>query len=71
MNRTDRRQEDRIRELALRRGYRVSKSRQGLHMDNHGQYQLIDVNVNTVVMGERYNASLEMIEEYLKSESTG
>ncbi len=71
MNRTERRQEDRIRKLATKHGYQVTKSRQHLHMDNHGHYRLIDVNLNTVVMGERYNASLEMIEEYLKSESTG
>ncbi|MFZ1090528.1 MAG: hypothetical protein WAN75_15055 [Xanthobacteraceae bacterium] len=63
------RDESRVRSLARRRGYVVRKSRQWKHvpnMDNHGEYMLIDANTNFVVLGERFDTSLNEIETYLE-----
>ena len=63
------RDESRVRSLARRRGYVVRKSRQWKHvpnMDNHGEYMLIDANTNFVVLGERFDTSLNEIEAYLE-----
>jgi hypothetical protein len=35
-------------------------------MDNHGEYMLIDANTNFVVLGERFDTSLNEIETYLE-----
>jgi hypothetical protein len=56
--------ENRVRRKAGRIGWRVCKSRQQQHCDNHGEFQLVDDN-NTVVLGDRYDASLDEIESYL------
>jgi hypothetical protein len=56
----------RVRRKAARIGYRVTKSRQRTHIpnsDNHGLYMLD--RDNTVVLGSRYDASLEEIASYL------
>lgn len=65
MQQTDRRYENRIRKLATRRGYRVQKSRQQEHFNNQGQFMLVCYRKG-VVLGDRYDASLERIEDYLK-----
>ena len=62
-------QENRVRQLAARLGYRVMKSRQDIHLDNLGEYQLVDR--NGVVMGSRFDASLDQIESYLREEAKG
>ncbi len=67
MKTIDAAQENRVRQLAARLGYRVMKSRQGIHLDNFGEYQLVDR--NGVVFGSRFDASLDQIEEYLKNEA--
>ncbi|NOJ47834.1 hypothetical protein [Bradyrhizobium archetypum] len=36
-----------------------------IHLDNIGEYMLVDTERNFVVLGERFNASLEQIAEYL------
>jgi hypothetical protein len=61
-------EENRIRKLAQRKGYLVHKSRQRNnvpHMDNFGDYMLVDRYTKFCVMGDRYNASLADIEAYL------
>ena len=58
--------ENRVREMASRFGYRISKSRQRPHLDNQGELMLVD-DQNHLVLGDRYDASLEAIEDYLKS----
>jgi hypothetical protein len=65
MRRQDQGLEGRVRERAIRQGYRLRKLRPPIHSHNHGLYQLIDVRRNAIVMGERYNASLQHIERYL------
>ena len=63
-------QESRVRSLAHRHGYKVRKSRQWKNvpnLDNFGDYQLIDTEINGVVLGSRYDATLDLIEEWLTS----
>jgi hypothetical protein len=57
--------ENTVRARAARRGYVLRKSRARFSSDNHGEYMLIDAERNFVVLGERFNASLEEIEIYL------
>ena len=66
--RQEKRFESRIRRLAKRNGYFVRKSRAwNIHADDLGEYMLVDAHCNTVVRGERFDASLEEIEEFLAS----
>ena len=58
-------QENRVRKLSASRGYRVAISRQPLQRDNAGRFQLIESDRNMVVLGERFDASLDEIEAYL------
>ena len=57
--------ESRMRRRAHSRGYRIEKARGRLHYDNQGDYQLVDSDRNAVVLGVRYEARLEDIEEFL------
>lgn len=61
--------ESSVRHKAIRRGYKVHKSRERKyvpHLDNHGEYMLVDAYRNLIVLGVRYDASLEDIEKYLE-----
>ena len=66
----ERRRENRIRKLANRRGFSVHKSRQQLHCNNRGQFMLVDDYLNTIFLGENFDAALEEIEAYLQDEPT-
>lgn len=69
MTNTEKTQESRIRGLATRRGYQVRKSRQrSQHIDNQGLFMLVRADGNQLVLGERYDASLEEIEAYIRSQ---
>jgi hypothetical protein len=60
-------QEARIRRRARRHGYVVRKSRERKyvpHSNNFGDYMLIQADRNVVVLGERFNATLEDIEAF-------
>ena len=57
--------ESRIRKLATRCGYRVLKSRKAISADNLGDYMLVDARGNFLVIGPRFDASLDEIEQYL------
>ena len=61
-------QENRVRKLAARHGYRVEISRLPLDKDNRGQFQLIESERSMVVLGERFDASLDDIEAYFTKE---
>jgi hypothetical protein len=56
--------ESAVRRRARVRGFLLKKSRQQLHLNNCGEYMLIDFN-NWVMFGERYDATLEQIDEFL------
>jgi hypothetical protein len=57
--------ESTVRARAARQGYALRKSHARTSSDNHGEYMLIDAERNFVVVGERYNATLEDILTYL------
>ena len=54
-----------IRARARRAGYAVQKSRQFLHLNNRGQYRLLNARMKFVVLGERFDATLEDIDAFL------
>lgn len=60
-------QESRVRRLADREGYRLMKSRRSLGPDSHGEYMLVN-DRNLCCLGNRYDASLDEIEAWLRSE---
>ncbi|WGD50042.1 hypothetical protein QA641_31025 [Bradyrhizobium sp. CB1650] len=58
--------ESALRARARKLGYAIHKSRsRSIHEDNLGQYALVKDDTNQVVLGERFDATLEEIEEYL------
>jgi hypothetical protein len=57
--------ESTLRSRARRRGYRLTKSRKALSIDNFGKHQLVDVNQNIVILGSRFDADLGDIEKFL------
>ena len=63
--RINKRQEQRMRALARRHGYLVRKSRRAVSLDNLGDYMLVEAARNIVVCGERYDATLEEIAQFL------
>jgi hypothetical protein len=64
---TDKTQENRVRGLAARQGFQVKRSRQRfLSLNNHGEFML--VRNGWIVLGERFDASLEAIEAFLREE---
>ena len=55
-----------LRARARKLGYAIHKSRsRSIHEDNLGKYALVKEDSNHVVLGERFDASLEEIAEYL------
>ncbi len=58
--------ESALRARARRQGYAIHKSRsRSIHEDNLGKYALVRETNNDVVLGERFDASLDEIAEYL------
>lgn len=57
--------ESNVRARAARLGYALRKSRARISSDNRGEYMLIDAERNFVVLGERFNATLEDVQTYL------
>jgi len=59
-------QENRNRRRAHRLGLALRKSRaRDLHIDNLGDYMLVDPYLNAIVWGEKYDLSLDDVEGYL------
>ncbi|HLO74863.1 MAG TPA: hypothetical protein VK196_00225 [Magnetospirillum sp.] len=58
-----------VRKKAAQCGYTLAKSRNRnpCHLDDAGLYQLVD-DRNHVVLGGRFDATLEEVDEYLASE---
>ena len=58
--------ESTLRARARKLGYAIHKSRsRSINEDNLGKYALVREDSNSVVLGERFDASLEEIAEYL------
>ena len=53
-----------IREKLRKQGYIMRKSRAAISYDNMGEYMVIDSKTNSVVIGSRYDATIEDIEEW-------
>lgn len=63
---TERRKESRLRRLASKHGYAVRKSRiRTPHINNQGEYMLVDTRSNICVLGSRFDADLADIGEFL------
>ena len=59
-------EEQRIRKLANRHGYSVRKDRaRSYSLNHHGLFRLVNPYTNCIVMGERFDVSLEDIENFL------
>jgi hypothetical protein len=55
-----------LRARARKLGYAIHKSRsRSIHEDNLGKYALVKEDSNSVLLGERFDSSLEEIAEYL------
>jgi len=59
-------QMERSRLVRRRRGFRMEKSRQPFSMDNYAHYRLIDAHGYVVLGGERFDATLAEIAEFLR-----
>ena len=65
--------ERRVRRLGLRRGFRLSRSRHRgttLNINEQGRYRLTTAERGHVVVGERFDADLDDIEELLEAGSS-
>lgn len=54
-----------VRRLARRYGYTVRKSRRSESLDNLGLYMLVESDRNLVVLGSRFDATLDDIADFL------
>jgi len=64
----DVRNERSVRKYAEQLGYRISKSRARISLDNHGEYMLFDHSTDGVVGGSRYDWTLADIWSWLVEE---
>ena len=64
---TLRTQESRVRRLAQRNGYVVRKLRGITGLNNYGLYMLVASNTGAPMVGWNYDATLDEIEEWLRS----
>ena len=62
----ERRREARLRRLARSGGYSLHKSRAGFSADNFGDFMVVDDSRNFIVAGERFDMTLDDVEEWLK-----
>lgn len=61
----ERNQERRLRARAARRGYVLKKSRRAISIDNHGDFMVVDADRNAIVLGSRFDATLDDIHTFL------
>jgi hypothetical protein len=61
--------ESAVRSRARRAGYIVRKSRRAESLDNFGDFRLVDASLNGVVLGSRFDATLDEIHEFLSDGS--
>jgi hypothetical protein len=63
-----------IRKLARKHGYQLHKSREWKnvpHGNNFGNYMLVELDQNAVVLGARFDATLDDIERFLRETADG
>ncbi len=66
MEATEKARENRLRKLANRKGYGIKKSRARGSLDNRGGYMVFNLAFNSIEFGEKFDASLDDIENFLK-----
>jgi hypothetical protein len=60
------RNEDRVRRIARQQGYELHRDRAGVWSFTHqGGWQIVDAERNWLVAGERFDLSLDAVEEWL------
>ena len=47
-------------------GYTIKKSRLAESGDNFGEYMIVDFHTNCLVRGERFDVSLDEVEDFLR-----
>ena len=58
--------EARVRRRAQKEGLLLRKSRaRTAHLDDHGEYRLVDANLNAIVAGEKFDMTLDDVENWL------
>ena len=57
--------EQNVRRTLSKEGYSLHKSRKPISVDNLGQYMVVDCRTNAVVLGNRYDYSLNDILDWL------
>lgn len=62
--------ESAVRRAAAKAGYRIIKSRQQMHLNNHGEFMPVDSQSNAVVLGASFDASLDDIRKFLGGSKT-
>ena len=66
MDTSEKVRENRLRRVARRLGLALRKSRaRHIHLDNLGEYMLVDLDLNAVVGGGRYDWDLDDVEAHL------
>lgn len=64
---TDKARENRLRRWAARLGVYVRKSRaRTWHFDDRGGYRIVDPFTNTVLAGEKFDLTMDDVEEFLQ-----
>lgn len=53
------RHQDVVRRLAKRMGFSVLRSREAIHINNNGLFQLVDRRYNRIVLGIHFEATTE------------
>jgi hypothetical protein len=67
----EQRREARLRRLARSGGYSLHKSRASISVDNLGDFMIVNDDMNAVVAGERFDLTLDDVEEWLRPLATG
>ena len=63
------RSEDRVRRIARRQGYALHKDKAGVWSFSHqGGWQIVDAERNWLVAGERFDLSLDDVEQWLSED---
>jgi hypothetical protein len=61
--------EDRVRRFARRQGYALHKDKAAVWSFNHqGGWQIVDAERNWLVVGERFDLSLDDVEQWLSED---
>lgn len=63
---TEKNREQRLRRALNKRGYSLHKSRRAFNADNLGGYLIANQQNNTLIAGERFNLSLDDVNEWLE-----